>query len=314
MASTSVYLDTQEYGKKGVRLLKVYRNSGKVQRAEELTVRVLLSGKEFTSSYTEASNKKVVATDSMKNTIYVLAKSSLNVGTPELFGAELGNHFLNQYSWVEGAHVTIIKHRWARMIVDGKPHPHSFWRDGEETRQTDMFVKRGATHDERKVSIKSAIADLLVLKTTGSAFEDFVTDEYRTLPDMKDRIMSTAVDAKWEFKVPAANSSNLLSTLSQIPFDDIFASVRQVTCDTFAKDESASVQATLYLMAEQSIKNWKWIEKVSYALPNKHYFPVDLSFFRGTKNLQEHADVYQPIADPSGYITATIARAPSTKL
>ncbi|KAG0262598.1 hypothetical protein DFQ27_002267 [Actinomortierella ambigua] len=314
MASTSVFLDTQEYGKKGVRLLKVYRSDNKVHRAEELTVRVLLSGKEFTTSYTEASNKKVVATDSIKNTIYILAKSSPNVGTIEVFGAELGNHFLSQYSWVEGVHVTIIKHRWARMVVDGKPHPHSFWRDGEETREVDMFVKRGATADERKAAIKSAIGDLLVMKTTGSSFEDFVTDEYRTLPDMKDRIMSTSVDAKWDFKLPTANKANFVSTIAQIPFDDIYASVRQVTCDTFAKDESASVQATLYLMAEQCIKNWKWLEKVSYALPNKHYFPVDLSFFRGTKNLQEHADVYQPIADPSGYITATVARAPNTKL
>ncbi|KAG0338498.1 hypothetical protein BG000_003843, partial [Podila horticola] len=97
-----------------------------------------------------------------------------------------------------------------------------------------------------------------------------------------------------------------------IPFNNIYDSVRDVTCKTFAEDESASVQATLYKMAAQSIQNWKWLDRVSYALPNRHFFAVDLNYFRGTKNLAEHADVYQPLADPSGLITATIARAPGT--
>ncbi|KAF9279543.1 hypothetical protein BGZ74_002829 [Mortierella antarctica] len=308
--SVNVYLDKQEYGKDRVRLLKVHRDS-KVHRVDDLTIRVLLSGASFTTSYTEASNKAVVATDSMKNTCYVLAKSSKVVDTLELFAAELGNHFVNTYAWVEGAHVTIIRHRWARMIIDGKPHTHSFWRDGDETRQTDLLVKRGS-NGRRSIELKSAIAGLLVLKTTGSSFEDFVRDEYTTLPEAKDRILSTCVDANWEFNIPSVSTENLAATLAQIPFNNIYDSIRDVTCKTFAEDESASVQATLYKMAAQSIQNWKWLDRVSYALPNRHFFAVDLSYFRGTKNLAEHADVYQPLADPSGLITATIARAPGT--
>ncbi|KAG0212072.1 hypothetical protein BGX28_006833 [Mortierella sp. GBA30] len=308
--SVNVYLDSQEYGKDRVRLLKVHRDS-KVHRVDDLTIRCLLSGAAFTTSYTEASNKAVVATDSIKNTCYVLAKSSKVVDTLELFAAELGNHFLNTYAWVERAHVTIIRHRWARMNIDGKPHTHSFWRDGEETRQTDLVVKR-QPNGHRSTDIKSAIADLLVLKTTGSSFEDFVRDEYTTLPEAKDRIMSTCVDATWEFKVPTVATEQHLPALAQVPFNQIYDSVRDVTCKTFAEDESASVQATLYKMAEQSIKNWRWLERVSYVLPNRHFFAVDLSYFRGTKNLQEHADVYQPLSDPSGLISATVARAPDT--
>ncbi|KAG0020864.1 hypothetical protein BGZ82_011479 [Podila clonocystis] len=292
-ASVNVYLDKQEYGKDRVRLLKVHRDS-KVHRVDDLTIRVLLSGASFTTSYTEASNKAVVATDSMKNTCYVLAKSSKVVDTLELFAAELANHFVNTYAWVEGAHVSIIRHRWARMIIDGKPHTHSFWRDGDETRQTDIFVKRGS-NGRRSIELKSAIAGLLVLKTTGSSFEDFVRDEYTTLPEAKDRILSTCVDANWEFNIPSVSTENLAATLAQIPFSNIYDSIRDVTCKTFAEDESAS-----------------WLDRVSYALPNRHFFAVDLNYFRGTKNLAEHADVYQPVADPSGLITATIARAPGT--
>ncbi|KAF9923553.1 hypothetical protein FBU30_006424 [Linnemannia zychae] len=314
MATVNVYLDKQEYGKDKVRLLKVHKDT-KVHRVDDLTIRCLLSGSSFTTSYTEASNKAVVATDSIKNTCYVLAKFSKNVDTLELFAAELGNHFLDTYRWVEAAHVTIIRHRWARMVIDGKPHNHSFWRDGNETRQTELVVKRGPNcKGRRTVDLKSSIKDLLVLKTTGSSFEDFVVDEYTTLKDAKDRILSTAVDSTWEFNIPSADSANLISTLSQIPFNTIYDSVRDVTCDIFAKDESASVQATLYKMAATSINNWKWLERVSYALPNRHFFPVDLSYFRGTKNLQEHANVYQPLTDPSGLITATVARSVGARL
>ncbi|KAF9344180.1 hypothetical protein BGX26_004692 [Mortierella sp. AD094] len=309
--AANVYLDKQEYGKDKVRLLKVHRDS-KVHRVDDLTIRCLLSGAAFITSYTEASNKAVVATDSVKNTCYVLAKSSKVVDTLELFAAEIANHFLNTYAWIEGAHVSIIRHRWARMNIDGKPHTHSFWRDGEETRQTDIVVKREA-NGHRTVELKSAIADLLVLKTTGSSFEDFVRDEYTTLAETKDRILSTCVDAQWEFNVPAVATENLLSSMAQIPFNKIYDSIREVTCKTFAEDESASVQATLYKMAAQSIANWKPLTKVSYALPNRHFFAVNLSYFRGTKNLGEHADVYQPLTDPSGLITATIARSPDTK-
>ncbi|KAF9940547.1 hypothetical protein BGZ67_007357 [Mortierella alpina] len=309
-SSFKVYLDNQEYGKDRVRLLKVHKGT-KTHRVDDLTIRCLLSGTAFTTSYTEASNKAVVATDSIKNTCYVIAKSSKVVDTLELFAAELGNHFVNTYDWVEKAHVTIIRHRWARMVIDGKPHTHSFWRDGEETRQTDVFVKR-QPNSRRTTEIKSAIAGLNVLKTTGSSFEDFVRDEYTTLAETKDRILSTIVDASWEFKIPTVATEQYLPILSQIPFNQIYDSVREVTCKTFAEDESASVQATLYKMAEECIHNWRWLERVSYALPNRHFFAVDLSYFRGTKNLQEHADVYQPLSDPSGLICATVARAPDT--
>ena len=101
----------------------------------------------------------------------------------------------------------------------------------------------------------------MVLKSTGSAFEDFVRDEYTTLPEAKDSIFSTCVECNGEFTLPKIqNSASLMPTLSQVPFNAIFDSVREVTCKTFAEDESASVQATLYKMAAQPVQNWTWIQ------------------------------------------------------
>jgi len=45
--------------------------------------------------------------------------------------------------------------------------------------------------------VMAGIRDLRVLKTTQSAFREFVADEFRTLPDTDDRVMSTIVTASW---------------------------------------------------------------------------------------------------------------------
>lgn len=48
-----------------------------------------------------------------------------------------------------------------------------------------------------KPLVMSGIRELRVLKTTQSAFTNFYNDEYRTLPDADDRILSTVVRCDW---------------------------------------------------------------------------------------------------------------------
>lgn len=293
--SDSVYLKHTRYGKDLVRLLRVYKE-GNVQHCTELTVRLMLEG-DIETSYTKADNSVVVATDTCKNTIHIIAKRSPNVDNIEVFATEITEHVLNQYAHISGAFVDIIKHRWTRLIVDDKPHPHSFLRDGEDVQTAQVVHLRHGN----QVTITSGLDKLLVLKTTGSAFHGFYRDEYTTLQDTYDRIFSTAVDCKWKF------TSNDLNTLRKIDFKNIHAGVRQITCDTFAKDESASVQATLYLMQQLVLKKYSVISEISYALPNKHYFSIDMGKLN-INNLGKDAEVYYPMPDPSGLITATAGR------
>jgi urate oxidase len=221
-----------------------------------------------------------------------LAKRSANVDNIEIFAQEITEHVLKQYAHISGAFVDIIKHKWTRMIVDGKPHNHSFVRDGEDIQTTSVKHYRAGN----KIHITSGLEKLLVLKTTGSAFHGFYRDEYTTLQDTWDRIFSTAVDAKWTF---ASNSSDVLR---KIDYKAIHAGVRQITCDTFAKDDSASVQATLYLMQQQILAKYPQIAEVSYALPNKHYVGIDLSKFN-IDNTGKNTSVYYPQPDPSGKLS-----------
>ena len=80
-----------------------------------------------------------------------------------------------------------------------------------------------------------------VLKTTRSSFVDFVDDEYRSLPDMEDRLFSTSVSCCWEYL-----------NITDINFDDVWSTVKEIILKNFAGDPvegipSPSVQNTIYL-------------------------------------------------------------------
>ena len=252
----------------------------------------------------------------MKNTVYIMAKQH-PVHPPELFGAIVANHFIDTYKHIHTATVTVKVHRWARMTVEGKPHPHSFFRDGAETRNCKATAVEGSG-----TSIRSAIAGLLVLKSTGSAFHDFVRNEYTSLPDVYDRILSTEVDAGWRWE-----SFRSLQDVeaSAKTFDSAWESARTITMETFANDSSASVQNTMYKMCEQILAAVPSIEAVDYSLPNKHYFEIgmfsgvqlstvctnrdiDLSWHKGLKNTGKDAEVYAPQTDPNGLIQCLVTR------
>jgi urate oxidase len=207
----------------------------------------------------------VVATDSIKNTIYILAKLQ-PVTPPELFGSIIGTHFIETYNHIHAAHVSVITHRWTRMAIDGKSHPHSFLRDGTETRNVQVDVT-----EHKGIDVWSSISHLHVLKSTGSQFWGYIHDEYTTLPETWDRILSTEVDATWRWKsfggldaVKAGSSK----------FDEAWSAAREITLKTFAEDNSASVQNTMFRMADQILAVMPQVEEVEYSLPNKHYFEV----------------------------------------
>ncbi|KAG0638970.1 hypothetical protein HOY80DRAFT_120813 [Tuber brumale] len=298
-------LSAARYGKDNIRLCKVHRNEATgTHTVTEMTVSVLLEG-EIQSSYTDADNSAIVATDSMKNTVYLLAKQN-PVTPPELFGSILASHFIKRYPHIQAAHVKVITHRWTRMTVGGKPHPHSFLRDGTETRNAKVVCRRGAG-----IFVKSGIQGLLVLKSTGSAFHGFVRDEYTSLGETWDRILSTEVDTNWEWL--------LFKTLDDVEgyiphFDTAWESARNITLETFANDNSVSVQATMYKMANKVLAAVPAVNRVDYSLPNKHYFEIDMEWHKGLKNTGKDAEVYAPQSDPNGLIKCTVSRTKTSRL
>jgi urate oxidase len=299
-------LSSARYGKDNIRLYKVDKDEKTgTQTVVEMTVCILLEG-DIDTSYTAADNSVVVATDTQKQTCYILAKQN-PITPPELFASIVGTHFVETYSHIHAAHVKIIQHKWTRMTIDGKPHPHSFFRDGEEIR-----VVESVTRENQGIFLRSKIEKLLVLKSTGSAFYGFHRDAYTQLPETWDRILSTEVEAGWKWKT----FSTLAEVKSVVPrFDEAWNAAREITLKTFATDNSASVQNTMYKMCEQILAAVPLVEAVDYSLPNKHYFEIDLSWHKGLKNTGEDATVFAPQSNPNGLIQCTVTRkGPKAKL
>ncbi|KAF9053931.1 uricase [Hymenopellis radicata] len=307
------YLSSARYGKDKIRLFRVVRTPTEHQ-VVEYTVRLLVEG-QIETSYTKADNSVVVATDSMKNITYALAKTSPHILIPERFALHLGSHVLAKYDHLSSAHIDIQQLKWTRLTGPGGQH--SFVRDGDEKRTVHLdLVKRP---NELEATMSSGLKDLLVLKSSGSAFEKFVRDEYTTLVEVSDRIFSTAVEMDYTYPVftipivsladdyfPASTNSDAApATMWDVRIPQI---AKSTTLAVFAEDESASVQATLYIMAQKILEQCPPLKSISYALPNKHYVPVDMDYLGLENKKPANAEVFMPLDAPSGLITATVSR------
>jgi urate oxidase len=276
-------LTHHHYGKAKVRVMKVTR-AGAQHGLKDLEVSVMLRG-DFDASYTRADNRLVVPTDTMKNTVYVLAREKLGAETED-FGLALGEHFLKTYPQIEQADIGLSERGWERLTVGAQPHPHAFVQKNTARIIAQVACTRG------KSSVESGIEDLLILKTTGSGFEGYVKDKFTTLPPTKDRIMATKLKATWAYdKRPAKYSATS-------------AAILEAMLAVFALNYSPSVQATLFQMGEAALQAAPEISKVSLAMPNKHCLLVNLAPF----GLENPNEIFVPTDEPHGQIEGTVSR------
>jgi urate oxidase len=280
----SALLTHHAYGKSGVRLTRVTRLDDR-HEIRELTVDVRLEG-DFDDSYTQGDNSRIVATDTMKNLVYVLAQ-----GRPaeaiEDFGAVLASHFLDAYPQVRSAAIRLAEHPWRRIVVEGVEHPHAFLGGGSESRTAQVV------RDRNGLRVEAGLEGLQVLKTTGSAFTGFVRDRYTTLPETTDRIFATEVQGRWSYAAGTV-----------LDWDETHARVRRALLETFAQHESLSIQHTLHAMGEAALGASGMIEEVTLIMPNKHRILFDLTRF-GQPNPNE---VFVATDEPFGLITGTLRR------
>jgi urate oxidase len=279
----SCHLIDASYGKSRVRLTKVTRHGDRYD-IRELSVDIQLQG-EFDASYLSGDNNRVIATDSMKNMVYVLAANQ-SLEDIESFAKTVAQHFLDRYQQVHVASVGISEECWERINSKGEPHKHSFVGGNREKRVTHVDAMRGC------VTVESGIEDLMVLKTSDSEFCGFVRDEYTTLPETRDRIFATSIEAHWVFKTDAA------------PFNHTYTTLRRLFLELFAEHHSLSVQQTLYDMGKAALAACEEIEEIRIAMPNQHRIPVDLSRF----GLENKNEIFVPIDEPYGLISAVLSR------
>src|SRR5579875_1261599 len=118
-----VHLASHRYGKSRVRLMRVTRHASH-HDIDDWTIEVMLTG-DFAEVFTAGDNARIIATDTMKNTVYFLARQS-TADSMEAFAQELIDFLLSRNPQVTSAEVRIESHLWKRLTVDGQPYPTAF--------------------------------------------------------------------------------------------------------------------------------------------------------------------------------------------
>ena len=281
-----IVLGANRYGKAEVRMVHVDRSTP-VHAIKDVNVTSRLFG-DFTDTHVTGSNAAVIATDTQKNTVYALARTG-GITTIEEFALRLAGPFV--------ARQEIEEYGWARIATsagldgEGGPHDHSFVRAGTETR-TVAVAKHGAAE-----TVISGLADLTVLKSTGSEFWGFPDVEYTSLRETTDRILATEVTARWRHLGSGAD-------LDAVDWDTSFAGVRATMLDHFAGTHSYSLQQTLYAMGRAVLEAHPGLAEIRFSMPNKHHFLVDLSAW----GLDNPNEVWFAADRPYGLIEAAVVR------
>ena len=279
-----IMLAENRYGKSRVRLVRVKRHADH-HDFREWTLEILLEG-DFESCFTEGDNRKILPTDTMKNTVYSLARDS-SAETIEEFAKELLAFFVNRNPQVYGAQINIKEKNWEHLYVNGKSHPTTFVQSSAECQTAEVTGSR-----DGRISVRAGLENLIILKTAGSEFVGFVKDSLTTLPEATDRLFGTAASIRWSY------------ASADLPFATLRTRIRDTLLSVFADHVSKSVQHTLYAMGQAVLECVPEVEDIRLTLPNIHCLLVDLSRF-GQDNPNE---IFVPIDEPHGSIDARLRR------
>jgi urate oxidase len=274
----AIVLGPNQYGKAEIRLLHLSRDNG-THDIRDLNVGVALSG-ELAATHLTGDNSAVLTTDTQKNTVFALAKEH-GVGEIEDFGLLLARHFVSSQAAISFARITIEQYPWERL------GGHSFARSGREVRTATV------SHDGSESWVVSGLRELTVLNSAGSEFRGFVKDRYTTLAETTDRILATAVHARWRHASPASAG-----------WAQSYCAARELLLEAFTGTYSYSLQQTLFAMGQRVLDGRPEIAEVRLSLPNKHHFEVDMSPF----GLENGGEVFYASDRPYGLIEGTVLR------
>ncbi|KAL5709162.1 factor independent urate hydroxylase [Ranunculus cassubicifolius] len=293
----------QRHGKSRVRVGRVWRkDEGGQHLFVEWSVNISLLS-DCLPAYFRGDNSDIVATDTMKNTVYAKAKECSEIVAVEEFAIELGRHFTSFYPQVSCAIINIVEKPWERVNIDGQPHEHGF-KLGSEKHTTEATVKKSGA-----LRLSSGIEGLALLKTTKSGFEGFIRDKYTLLPETRERMLATEISTSWRY---------VFESLSSVPakplyFSERFMEVKKALVDVFFGHPkegvySPSVQSTLFHMAKTVLNRFSDVAAIQLRMPNIHFLPVNLPSKDNPSIVKFEDDVFLPTDEPHGTIEASLSR------
>lgn len=281
-----VHLGANQYGKAEVRLVRVSRGAG--AGGEDLlrdwNISTSLSG-DLADSHVTGSNAKVLPTDSQKNKAYALAKELGGDVEPEAFALAHASFFVSSQEPITRARVSVEEYGWTPIGATG----YSFARSGDLVRTTVVHVDSA-----RGASVVSGLKDLTMLNTTASEFWGYPKDAYTTLPETKDRVLATSVNAAWRYRPDAVAAG--------LDWGAAFSAAKSSILATFSGTYTYSLQQMLYAIGAALLDALPSVCEVRLSLPNKHHYLVDLAPF----GLSNEREVYLAGDRPYGLIEGTV--------
>lgn len=294
---------TMNYGKEKVAVYRTYANpledirpipessfDGRDNILFGLEVRVQFEGEEFLSSFSEADNNKVVATDSMKN--FVLHQTGEYGGaTSEGFLHFVGAEFLKTYAHVEAVKMSATEFPFDQRMVpedDGfKPSDLVFRVSDDESAVGEVYLVRDGD-DLRIEEQTSGVTGIELVKVKGNSFTGYVQDEYTTLPEREDRTLYISLDIFWTY----SDSEDALGEKPQryVPAEQ----VRDIAQVVFHEVDSNSIQDLIYQIGLRILERYPQLESVSFEANNRTWIEV-------REGVEGDAKVLREPPRPTGY-------------
>ncbi|XP_047231003.1 uricase isoform X1 [Girardinichthys multiradiatus] len=284
------------YGKNAVKVMFIKRHGSHHDIIElKANVEITLKSRK---DYLTGDNSDIIPTDTIKNTVHALAKIK-GVNTIEQLSLDLCHHFLTSFNHVLKAKVYMEEAPWRRLEKNGVGHAHAFIYSPEACRFCDVEQNLSGTP-----VVHSGVKDMKVLKTTQSGFEGFFQDRFTTLQETKERVFCTTVYSRWRY-----------NKVQDVDFDAAWRCVRDTIIEKFAGpydrgEYSPSVQKTLYETQVMVLDRIPEVDEIEIVMPNQHYFPIDMT----KMGLNNKAEVFLPLDNPSGNITGTVCRKQRARL
>ena len=283
MSAPGIHLAENDYGESQVRVLRVMRRDSH-HELKDMVLSVRFQG-DFDAALTTGENRKILPPDTMKNTIYVLAKQYPAEAIEE-FALHLTEHFLTYNPQLSQVEVTVQERAWSRMTFGEKPHASAFVAGSGERRTTTIRATR------KDAIVQSGIADLVALRTSGASFAGFLRDPYTTLEETEGSLLSATISSTWTYAEP------------EVSYSTVYHGARRTLLETFATHDSRSLQHTLYAMGQAVLDNFDVIQDIRLSLSKLPYRPVEMKPF----GMENDDEVFALADEPCAVAKATLRR------
>jgi urate oxidase len=274
--------------------------TGRANTLAAAEIEVVVHGTEFLEAYTEGDNRKVVATDTMKNFIHATSLTA-RARTLEEWLLEVGRAFLDTYPHMERLTMLGRDLPFPAAVVpaeDGDGFAASdrlFSRDRCDAGTARLELARGAEGSVEITDHASGRADLQLIKITGSAFADFARDAHTTLPERRDRPLYIWLNVGWRYA--DASHAVLADPARYVAAEQ----VADLATAVFHEFVSLSIQHLVNEIGVRMLDRWPQLAEVSFDAQNRLW---DV----GAEAADGRAKTYADPRPPYGHIGLVLRR------